>query len=117
MSTDRALNLDSSCERRHDSTDASASAECGDFGFIGLNTETIHLFPVHHWVPWTQSGKNNNLLQFLNAVLSQGFTLRLYETLHKAAGDDFLIITQSLSEKPTFGGTCMTTQSLFYIYD
>lgn len=45
---DRVLFFSSSRERRHDSTDASVSAECGLFSFIGLNTEIIHLFPVYH---------------------------------------------------------------------
>lgn len=45
---DRVLFFSSSRERRHDSTDASVSAECGHFGLIRLNTEIIHLFPVHH---------------------------------------------------------------------
>lgn len=61
---DRVLFFSSSRECRHDSTDASVSAECGHFSFIGLNTEIIHLFPVYHWVPWTQRGKSNDLMLY-----------------------------------------------------
>lgn len=61
---DRVLFLDSSSECRHDSTDASVSAEFGHFGLIRLNTEIIHLFPVYHWVPWTQRGKSNDLMLY-----------------------------------------------------
>lgn len=64
--------------------------------------------------------------------LPQGFTLRLCETLDKAAGDYFLIITErDVGERrvchhvdrtepshttPAFGGTCMMTYCFFSIY-